>query len=162
MAFARAMTVIERGVLALVVVLTLAAIGLEMAAVYAQRTVALADILLLFLYAEVLSMVKVYYARERSAFLYPILIAMTALSRLIVLQGKEMDPKSILFESVAILILAGALVLMRSPVLRGLVDRGLGDRPTGAPHMRDGTPEADRGAAGGPAAESAADADGAR
>lgn len=128
----------ERLLLGLVVVMTLMAVGLELWGIYQVRDVTLADILLLFLYAEVLSMVKVYYARERAAFLYPILIAMTALSRLIVLQSKEMDPTAIFFEASAILILAIALVLMRSPVLRGLVDRGLGDRPTGHPAMTDG------------------------
>lgn len=127
----------ERILLGFVVLMTILAVGLEIWTVYLNRTVTLADILLLFLYAEVLSMVKVYYARERAAFLYPILIALTALSRLIVLQSKEMDPRAIFFEASAILILAGALVLMRSPVLRGLVDRGLGDRPTGHPTMRD-------------------------
>jgi protein PsiE len=138
----------ERILLGLVVVMTLMAVGLELWGIYQLRDVTLADILLLFLYAEVLSMVKVYYARERAAFLYPILIAMTALSRLIVLQSKEMDPAAIFFEASAILILAIALVLMRSPVLRGLVDRSLGDRPTGHPAMdqrEDGTTQADGG-----------------
>ncbi len=144
----RLMTAAERGVLALVVAMTLVAVGLELWGVVQSRTVALADILLLFLYAEVLSMVKVYYARERAAFLYPILIAMTALSRLIVLQSKEMDPMAIFFEATAILILAGALVLMRSPVLRGLVDRGLGERPTGGRSAREKT-EAGAGEADG-------------
>ncbi|WP_299441985.1 phosphate-starvation-inducible PsiE family protein [uncultured Rhodospira sp.] len=128
----------EQILLGLVVVMTLAAVGLELWSVVQSRTVTLADILLLFLYAEVLSMVKVYYARERAAFLYPILIAMTALSRLIVLQSKDMDPRAIFFEAIAILILALGLVLMRSPVLRGLVDRGFGDRPTGRRSSEDG------------------------
>ncbi|SDH21288.1 phosphate-starvation-inducible protein PsiE [Roseospirillum parvum] len=121
----------ERVLLGLVMLMTLAAVGLEVRDVVISRTVTLADILLLFLYAEVLSMVTVYYAQDRAAFLYPIVIAMTALSRLIVLQGKEMDPRSILFEASAIFILALALVLMRSPVLRGLVDRSFGERPLG-------------------------------
>jgi len=126
----RAIGFVERTFLALVVVMTIAAVGMELWSVVQVRTVALADILMLFLYAEVLGMVKVFYAREQAAFLYPILIAMTALSRLIVLQSKDMDPRSILFEASAILILALALVIMRSSVLRGLVDRGLGDWPT--------------------------------
>jgi len=127
----------ERVLLGLVVVMTVTAVGLEIWAVVLNRTVVLADILLFFLYAEVLSMVKVYYARERAAFLYPILIAMTALARLVVLQSKDMDPRSIFFETTAILMLALALVLMRSPVLRGLVDRGLGDRPADDPTMQE-------------------------
>lgn len=133
----RLIGVTEQILLGFVVVMTIVAVGLEIWAVYVNREVSLADILLLFLYAEVLSMVKVYSARDQAAFLYPILIAMTALSRLIVLQSKEMDPRAIFFEAIAILILAGALVLMRSPVLRGLVDRGLGDRPSGHPKERD-------------------------
>ncbi|MBK1664706.1 hypothetical protein CKO38_07600 [Rhodospirillum rubrum] len=140
---ARLIGIAERFLLALVVVATVAAVSLEVWSLIQVRAVALADILMFFLYAEVLSMVKVYYARERAAFLYPILIAMTALSRLVVLQSKEMNPRSIFFEATAILILAIALLLMRSPVLRGLVDRGLGDRPDSQTTIEgENTPEA--------------------
>ena len=75
----------------------------------------LADILLMFLYLEIIGMVSVYYANPRSAFVYPIYIAITALTRLIILQGKDITPENILFESIAILLLAlAAVVIVRT------------------------------------------------
>jgi len=59
-------------------------------------------------------MVAVFYSNRSSVFVYPIFIAITALARLIILQGKDMAPENILFEAVAILILAiAAIVLVR-------------------------------------------------
>jgi protein PsiE len=74
---------------------------------------ACADILLMFLYLEVIGMVSVYYARRNSVFVYPIFIAITAVGRLVVLQGKEMEPVNILIEAAAILLLSiSALVII--------------------------------------------------
>ncbi|OZB10040.1 MAG: phosphate-starvation-inducible E, partial [Marinobacter sp. 34-60-7] len=75
---------------------------------WAAQAISLADILLMFLYLEVIGMVAVYYTDKRSASVFPIYIAITALARLIILQGKDMAPENILFEAIAILILAGA------------------------------------------------------
>ncbi|MEL7488022.1 MAG: phosphate-starvation-inducible PsiE family protein, partial [Pseudomonadota bacterium] len=91
--------------------MTLAATGVEMATVIEQRDVSLADILLMFLYLEVIGMIAAFYAGG-SPFVYPIFIAMTALARLIVLQGKDMDPAKIVFEAGAILLLAIAAVIV--------------------------------------------------
>jgi phosphate starvation-inducible membrane PsiE len=67
---------------------------------------------------------------------YPLLIANTALARLIVLQGKEMDPQNVLFEAVAILVLAGAIVVLRlGDGLRFL--HLFGHRPGRRPRPRD-------------------------
>ncbi len=103
----------EHAVLAIVAVLTLAAVGFEIAKVIERQTVVIADILLLFLYTEVLSMVAVYMESRRLPFVYPVLIASTALARLIVLQGKDMAPENVLYEAVAIAVLAVAMILMR-------------------------------------------------
>jgi len=104
--------VIERGLLLVVVLMTLGGAAFEIHLVYQARTLNLADILLMFLYLEIIGMVAVFYADRASALVYPIFIAMTALARLIILQGKEMDPANIVFEAVAILILAIAAVLL--------------------------------------------------
>lgn len=103
----------EHGVLATVAVLTVAAVGFEIAHVIERRNVVIADILLLFLYAEVLSMVAVYMESRRLPFVYPVLIANTALARLIVLQGKDMAPENVLYEAAAIAVLSVAIILMR-------------------------------------------------
>ena len=105
---------IQRALLLLVAGLTVVAAGLEVRSFWAVRSVELADILLIFLYAEVIAMVAVFYTGRGKPFVFPVLIAITALSRLIVLQGKEMDPANTLFEAAAILLLAvAAVVLMR-------------------------------------------------
>lgn len=96
--------------------LTLGAAGVEVFGVYERAAIELADILLLFLYTEVVAMVIVSYTGQGSVFVYPIFIAITALARLIVLQGKDMDPQNILFEAAAIVLLAlAALIILRLP-----------------------------------------------
>lgn len=105
---------IQRGLLVLVALLTLAAVSFEVWVIVTSRTVNLADILLMFLYAEVIAMVAVFYTGRGQPFVFPIFIAITALSRLIVIQGKDMDPVNILYEAGAILLLTiSAVVLMR-------------------------------------------------
>ncbi|MFT6989243.1 MAG: protein PsiE [Paraglaciecola sp.] len=105
---------IERIILFIVVLMTMGAVVLEIHAIYIAQTISLADILLMFLYLEVIGMVAVFYSDRRSAFVYPIFIAITALARLIVLQGKDMAPENILYEAIAIFILAiAAIVLIR-------------------------------------------------
>ena len=77
-----------------------------------MQEINLADILLMFLYTEVVGMVGVFYVGKGSAFVYPIFIAITALARLIVLQGKNMAPENIVFEASAILLLAVAAAII--------------------------------------------------
>ena len=105
---------IERLILFIVTIMTMGAVAFEIHTIYIAQTISLADILLMFLYLEVIGMVGVFYSDQRKAFVYPIFIAITALARLIVLQGKDMAPENILFEAIAILILAiAAIVLVR-------------------------------------------------
>jgi protein PsiE len=108
----RILKVIERGMLILVGGLTVLAAGLELAAIVENRAVSLADILLMFLYTEVIGMVAVFYTSRTIVVIYPIFIAITALARLIVLQGKDMDPLNIVFEAAAILVLAVAVLIL--------------------------------------------------
>jgi protein PsiE len=103
---------IEKGLLILTALMVLAAAGLEIFKVIDLREVTLADILLMFLYTEVMAMIAVFYSGKGSPFLYPIFIAITALSRLIVLQGKDMEPQAVLYEAAAILLLALAAMIM--------------------------------------------------
>lgn len=103
---------VERLLLVVVVLMTVGGAALEVHAIYEARTVNLADILLMFLYLEIIGMVAVFYSDRASAFVYPIFIAITALARLIILQGKEMAPENILYEAVAILILTVAAVFL--------------------------------------------------
>lgn len=103
---------IERGLLFLIALLTLGAVALELIRVWQAQNVNLADIMLMFLYTEVIGMVTAFYANSQAPVVYPIFIAITALARLIVLQGKEMAPQSIIFEASAILLLAVAATIL--------------------------------------------------
>ena len=110
----RGLKYLERGMLLLVLLMTLAAAYEEVRTVLDTGRVALGDVLLMFLYTEIIAMVAVFYTGRGQPFVFPIFIAITALARLIVLQGKDMDPMSIVFEAVAILLLAiAAVVLLR-------------------------------------------------
>ncbi len=109
---ARGLTIVERALLVVTAAMTLAAAGVELFTVISNRSIGLADILLMFLYLEVIGMIAVFYERSGSPFVYPIFIAITALARLIVLQGKDMAPENIVFEASAILLLSIAAVIV--------------------------------------------------
>ena len=111
---------IEKAILILIVMLTLGAVGIELVVVWRNQTIEIADILLLFLYTEVISMVGIFYRSQTIPVLYPIFIAITALSRLIVLQSKDMAPATILFEAGAIFVLGLAAVALRFTVIEGV------------------------------------------
>jgi protein PsiE len=102
----------ERVILVIISIATLYATGIEIARLIAERTVNLSDLFLLFIYAEVLGMVGAFYANNRLPVTLPIIIAMTALTRMIVLQSKELDSLNIIFEASGILILAAAAYIM--------------------------------------------------
>ena len=73
----------------------------------------LPDLLLLFIYTEVLGMIGVFYMSNKIPITLPLFIAMTALSRLIILQGKDMEPSALIYEAGAILLIAIACLIIR-------------------------------------------------
>jgi len=104
---------IEKILLATIAILTIIATVQEIIKIYEIGTVTLADLLLLFIYTEVLGMIGVFYASNRIPITLPLFIAMTAISRLIILQGKGMDASVLLYEAGAILIIAIACLVVR-------------------------------------------------
>ncbi|MCU0812371.1 MAG: phosphate-starvation-inducible PsiE family protein, partial [Thiobacillaceae bacterium] len=86
---------------------------LEVMVMVEARTVTLADLLLMFLYLEILAMVAVYYRSGQLPVRFPIYIAIVALARYIVLDTKNMDDIRMLAVTAAILLLAGAVLLIR-------------------------------------------------
>ena len=97
----------------IILISTVIAVGIEIYKMYQNMSVTLADLLLMFLYLEVLAMVRVFWNQQSISITLPLLIAITALARFIILQGKEMDPSALVYESVAILLIAIAIVVMR-------------------------------------------------
>ena len=104
---------IQLGLLIIILISTVVAVVIEIYSMYQLRNVTLADLLLMFLYLEVMAMVRVFWEQQSISITLPLLIAITALSRFIILQGKEMDPSALVYESVAILLIAIAIVVMR-------------------------------------------------
>ncbi len=116
---------IEKAVIAIILVATITAIMFEMMRMIEVQYVELADLLLLFIYVEVIGMVRVYYVSNRVRMTYPLFIAITALSRLIILQGKDSNPELLLYEAGAIVLVAIAVIILRLryvPILRPIED----------------------------------------
>ena len=88
----------------------------------------LADLLLLFIYVEVMGMTRIYLMDQEIRITYPLIIAITAISRLIILQNKELDPSVLVYESVAILIIALAIIVLRLRYLKGLEPKKIKNR----------------------------------
>jgi protein PsiE len=103
----------EKCLLAIIALLTILATLEEVIKIYDARSVQLADLLLLFIYTEVLGMIGIFFVSNRIPITLPIFIAMTAIARLIILQGKEMDMSFLLYEAGAILVLATAVLVVR-------------------------------------------------
>ena len=104
---------LEKIVLSILIVCTIIAIGMEIQEMVINSKVTLADILLLFIYIEIIGMIKEYWISKVIRMSYPLFIAMTALARMIIMQRKDVDPSAYVYESVAILIIAIAIVVLR-------------------------------------------------
>ena len=97
----------------IILISTVIAVGIEIKNMFINQSVTLADLLLMFLYLEVLAMVRVFWNQQSISITLPLLIAITALARFIILQGKEMDPTALVYEAVAIVLIAAAIVILR-------------------------------------------------
>ena len=104
---------IEKILLGVIAVLTVIAVFQEIYSIYINGKVQLADLLLLFIYTEVLGMIGIFYVSNKIPITLPLFIAMTAIARLIILQGKGMDPIILIYEAGAILIIALACLVIR-------------------------------------------------
>ena len=78
-----------------------------------NAAVTLADLLLMFLYLEVLTMVGLYYESGKLPVRFPLYIAMVALARFVILDVKELDVWHLMGVAASILLIAGAVLLIR-------------------------------------------------
>ena len=99
--------------MSIILISTVISVGIEIKNMFLYQSVTLADLLLMFLYLEVLAMVRVFWNQQSISITLPLLIAITALARFIILQGKEMDPTALVYEAVAIVLIASAIVILR-------------------------------------------------
>ena len=92
---------------------TILAFFLEVKEMYDNRDISFADILLMFIYIEVIGLVRSYWETRSVRISYPLIIAITALARYIILQDKNDDPSTLVYISLAILIVSLATVVVR-------------------------------------------------
>lgn len=116
-------TTAEKGILILIAIFTVYSVCSEMYKVMSTGQITLTDLLLMFIYAEVLGMVAAFYKHNRIPITIPVFIAITALCRLIILQGKGISTVDLIYESGAVLLLAiAALVLRWNPSMAAAKD----------------------------------------
>ena len=102
----------EKLLLALIGISTCIASAMYLYEMILQREILLGDLFMLFIYAEILALVGAFYSTNRIPVTLPIIVAITALCRLIIMQTKEMDAIMVMWEAGAIFILAGSAYLM--------------------------------------------------
>ena len=108
----RSFVIGEKVLLVIITLLTCVAVILELTELVATKSVGLADLLLLFIYLEVFGMAVAYYRAQTLPVTLPVLIAITGITRLIILQGKDFDPSILLFEAGAIFLLAVSFAVL--------------------------------------------------
>ena len=123
-------TLMEKTLLVIIAFLTTYAVIFEIVSVVSTRAVKLTDLLLLFIYAEVLGMVAAFYKFRKIPITVPIFIAITALCRLIILQGKGINTVDLLYESGVILLLALSALAIRWNLINLVRPKGQEDRET--------------------------------
>ena len=104
---------IELTAVLILLISTVIAFIIEMKTMYDNKTITLADLLLMFIYIEVIGLVKSYWETRAVRITYPLVIAITALARFIILQDKESDPTNLIYISLAILIVAISTVIIK-------------------------------------------------
>ena len=109
----RVIQIIEWIGLILITLATIVAIGQEVYVVIEKAKVELHDILLFFIYLEVLSMVSLYLTSGKLPVRYPIYIAIVAITRFVILEMKDMEPEQIIMLAVAIFALTLAALVLR-------------------------------------------------
>ncbi len=103
----------EKTILVFIALFTIYGVGQEMYLVLRNGAISLTDLLLLFIYAEVLGMVAGFYKSQKIPITIPIFIAITALCRLIILQGKGISTIDLIYESGAVLLLSLSALVIR-------------------------------------------------
>ena len=102
----------EKVLLAIIGIATCVAALQHLYQMYLVQEIVLADLFMLFIFTEILAMVAAFYSSKRIPVTLPIIIAITALCRLIVLHSKEADPWMLIAEAGAIVLLGCAAYIM--------------------------------------------------
>lgn len=104
---------IEWAGLLLITIATIVAIVQEIQTILLRHRVELQDILLLFIYLEVISMVALYLTSGKLPVRYPIYIAIVAIARFIILDLKDLAAFDVIWFAVSMLVLTIAALVLR-------------------------------------------------
>ncbi len=113
----------ENVFLLMIALFTVIGVSKEIYLISLKQDVGLQDLLLMFLYVEVLAMVGAYYESKKVPITLPIFIAITALARTTILQ-KDQEPLNLIYQASAILILAIASIAVDYRPARGALTTG--------------------------------------
>ncbi len=92
---------------------TVIAVGQEVLVMIGKMKVELKDLLLLFIYLEIIAMIQIYYEQHRLPIRFPIYIAIVALARYIILDSKSFEQWQLLEIGSTIMILTVAVLIVR-------------------------------------------------
>jgi protein PsiE len=111
--FMNGLDLIEYAGLLIIAFATTVAIVREVMSMVHSGQVTLADLLLMFLYLEVLAMVGIYFKTGKLPVRFPIYIAIVALARYLLIDVKGMSNERMITLSLAVLILGVAILVIR-------------------------------------------------
>lgn len=109
----KALVIVENIGLLVIAISTVIAMGFEIVAMFKALEVTLADLLLLFIYLEVLAMVGIYLKSGKLPVRIPLYIAIVAVARYMILDMKNLDTLRVLGLSGAVLILTISILAIR-------------------------------------------------
>ncbi len=109
----RVARLVEDAGLSIILLATLVAGGIEIHHMWVQRNVMLTDLLLMFIYVETVTMVKVYWESGKLPVRMPLYIAIVAIARYLIIDIKDMDALRVIAISSSILVIAIAVLIVR-------------------------------------------------
>jgi protein PsiE len=104
---------VEDAGLSIILLATVVAGGIEIRHMWVQQTVLLTDLLLMFIYVETITMVKVYWESGKLPVRMPLYIAIVAIARYLIIDVKDMEATRIIAIAASILVIAIAVLVVR-------------------------------------------------
>ena len=109
----RVARLVEDAGLSIILLATVVAGGIEIRHMWVQQTVLLTDLLLMFIYVETITMVKVYWESGKLPVRMPLYIAIVAIARYLIIDVKDMEATRIIAIAASILVIAIAVLVVR-------------------------------------------------
>ena len=109
----RVARLVEDAGLSIILLATVVAGGIEIRHMWVQQTVLLTDLLLMFIYVETVTMVKVYWESGKLPVRMPLYIAIVAIARYLIIDVKDMEALRIIAIAASILVIALAVLVVR-------------------------------------------------